>query len=337
MESYYLLERRLGEWCGIPSVVACSSGTAALHLALESFRLDPGYVIVPDFTMIACARAVHMAGLKPVFVDCDEQLLMDHRLFRAAVQWCGKNLRAVMAVHIYGRQENINRLVCIMEQEHARLPPKVYLVEDVAEAHGLRPHPLTDAACWSFYKNKVVAGEEGGAVAFRESMFSNNARSLRCLGFTPGHDFMHLPGGHNYRLANCLADKIMLSLEDYEYNLAERRRIEMVYNEHCYGSWRMLPRDIPWVYDLRISGLRQLQDRLVNTLKEEGVAARHAFKPMSIQQEFSYCPTFTRGQARRASEEIIYLPIQPNVTSDSYCKRALDVVKRTVPLVPGDV
>ena len=86
-------------------MVACSSGTAALHLALEALQLQPGSTcILPDFTMIACARAVTLAGLVPVFVDCGDDLLMDMAL---TPQACGEKTSAVMIVHIYGRQQSM--------------------------------------------------------------------------------------------------------------------------------------------------------------------------------------------------------------------------------------
>lgn len=77
LEPYQLLERRWAEFNGLDpaGMVACSSGTAALHLALEALPVER--VFLPDLTMVACARAVVMAGLEPVFVDCDERLLMD--------------------------------------------------------------------------------------------------------------------------------------------------------------------------------------------------------------------------------------------------------------------
>lgn len=80
MESYQQLELQWAEFNDLDpaGMVVCASGTAALHLALESLQLPPGSeVITGDFNMIAVPRAIAMAGLTPVFVDCDERLLMD--------------------------------------------------------------------------------------------------------------------------------------------------------------------------------------------------------------------------------------------------------------------
>lgn len=80
LEPYEQLELRFAEWNELPpeGMVACSSGTAALHLALEAINDKPaGEVIVPDLTMVACPRAVVLADKTPKFVDCNDQLLME--------------------------------------------------------------------------------------------------------------------------------------------------------------------------------------------------------------------------------------------------------------------
>src|SRR5262245_15578515 len=104
MEAYQELEQALGRWVGNPNVVVCSSGTAALHLALEALPIPKGsLVLVPDFTMIACARAVTLAGLTPNFIDCGDDLLMDPT---AAFLAAPADARAIMPVHVYGRRCN---------------------------------------------------------------------------------------------------------------------------------------------------------------------------------------------------------------------------------------
>ncbi len=326
MESYELLERKLANWigtdyCESSNVVAVSSGTAALHLALEALRLPLGSeVIIPDFTMIACARAVTLAGLTPVFADCYEDMTISLSSIRSLIN---RNTSAIMAVHIYGRRckmEEINQLANYY---------KLRVIEDLAEAHGVKVHPLTDAACWSFYKNKIVAGEEGGAIAFRFFHQADYGRSLRSLGFYPAHDFKHHPRGHNYRLANCLAEKILKSLDEVDDNLAERRRIEEAYIEVTPKEWRLPARDVVWVYDLAIPGMTPTtQNRLIRALHKEGYGgARHGFKPMRKQPEYDreYVEDVDRMSDRR-SREVIYLPCSLGVTEEEI-KGAIGVIR----------
>lgn len=318
MQPYEILEQKIGKWMGVENVVACSSGTAALHLAFEALQLPQGTkVICPDYTMVACARAITLAGLTPVFVDCGDDLLMDDGdpMGRATVD----PYSAFLAVHMYGRR-------CDMDWISSTAGVCHPIVEDMAELHGVRPHETTDAACWSFYKNKVVAGEEGGAVAFRNPEHAKLARQLRCLGFTYAHDFWHIPRGHNYRMSNLHAQPIIDSLNRFEANIGARRYIEAEYEKHCPTEWQMSKRDVPWVYDVKLPD--DDAPEVVRALNAAGIAARQGFKPCSLQPEFrkSGQPELM-SNARRLMNRIFYLPIQPGVTSPEDCRRAFQIAK----------
>jgi perosamine synthetase len=331
VRSHEKLEVEFGRWAGVQGVVACSSGTAALHLALEALRLPQGTeVVVPDVCMVACARACTLAGLTPVFVDVTEDLLLDVDLLDRACSRDGANVGAVMAVHTYGRR-------CDMEDiTDLALKYDFKVVEDLAEAHGLRPHPFTDAACWSFYKNKVVRGEEGGAVAFMDPDRATHARSLRSLGFTRDHDFSHVPRGCNYRLADCLADLILASLDGADHALDERYALGNLYDRYCPTGWRMPPRDVVWVYDLRIPRMNQEeQDTLVQALRLSGIEARHCFKRLSTQQEYRNPGRHYRCRSEGARieslpREVIYLPVEPGKTTEDEIVRSFEVIARVL-------
>jgi len=333
MEAYQRLEQEWAAFNDLDPVgmVACSSGTAALHLALESLQLPPGSkVLVPDFTMVACPRAVVLAGLEPVFVDCGDDLNMDSELkFKCGIVQMPRpnDVRCILAVHIYGRRVDM--------ESWMSSPISAKVVEDLAEAHGVKPSKYTDAACWSFYRNKIVAGEEGGAVWFRDPKHAALARQLRSLGFTEAHDFNHVPRGHNYRMSNAHAELVLKSLEAFKFANMGRRLIERWYDDACPPTWRMPPRDAPWVYDLRLpsSGLLCF-DRVIAALKKEGIAARHAFKPMHEQEEFRDCQLVKSSYYPRSSHFaacVMYLPIQPGITTQASVARAFSVLRDFFP------
>lgn len=327
MEAYERLEQEWAKFNDLDpaGMVACATGTAALHLALEALRLpQESEVIVPDFGMIACPRAVTMAGLVPVFVDCGDDLLLS---WYQVGQVITGRARAVMPVHIYGR-------TCPIPAKSGRLYG-LAIIEDLAEAHGVRPHPDTDAACWSFFRNKIVAGAEGGAVWFRDPAHARLARSLRCLGFTDAHDYRHHPRGWNHRLSNAHAELILDSLQRYPGNLIARRVAEECYDAICPDEWRMPPRDAPWVYDLRLRGvLPGMLDVVVNALRAAGVEARHGFKPMHQQEEYLDCRRVGGHNAALASQEVLYLPLQPGVVTADSARLAFDTIRR---VLPGEV
>lgn len=289
-EAYERLEAAWAEWNELPpeGMVVCASGTAALHLAFECSTLIRGSsVVTSQFNMIACPRAIAMAGFSPVFVDCDDRLLMQTKNIDLA--------RGVLAAHIYGRRCD---MASIADWGVS------WIVEDLAEAHGIRPHTSTDAACWSFYRNKIVAGEEGGAVWFRDPERAVHARQLRSLGFTDAHDFNHVPRGHNYRMSNAHATLILQSLARVDESISRRwERIAQI-EEQTPSDWRMPSRDVPWVYDLRPGAAKQ---DLIQELSSRGVQYRLAFKPMGVQKEFRNCRSYGIWNAEKFSEEVIYL------------------------------
>lgn len=302
MEPYQQLEVEFGKWLNLPAekMVACSSGTAALHLAMEGLELRPGgQVVVPEFTMVACARAVTMAGLRPVFVDCKmRDLQMDMTKLHYAIN---SLTQAIMLVHIYGRQ-------CDTQYVHRNNSHELPVIEDLAESPGILPHSKSDAACWSFYKNKIIAGDEGGMVYFRCPAAAHRAREMRSHGFNTTHDFFHSPRGTNYRLSNTHAQLILNSLAKVDENIAARRNVIEWYDKHVSTEYHMPSRRVPWVYDLRLTDGRSVI-QLVQDLNDQGIAARHAFKPMSYQPE--YIGHYHHLTAYIESQRVAYLPVDP--------------------------
>lgn len=293
------LEAAVSEWAEVDNVVSCSSGTAALHLALESLSLPKGgHVLVPDFTYIACARAVTLANMQPIFVDVNrEDLLLDTTLL-------GKRAAAVMAVHVYGRRVDMDAV----HEYAAASGAKV--VEDMSQCHGLKPDPRTHAVCWSFNRTKVVHGEEGGCVAFRDPEDASVARSLRSMGSNGHGDYVHRARGHNYRLADCLAKLILDSLDGFDRERRKRRRIEEAYNKACPMEWIMPERLSPWFYDARVPGLgRKRMSWVVTELNRGGILARHSFKPCRRQDEYLRCSHIAGRISDGASEEVLLLPL----------------------------
>ena len=292
MQPHEILETELATWSGVPHAVACSSGTAALHLALEALQL-PRFtcVAIPDYTMVACARAVSLAGLTPVLIGCKPDWTMDPtQLWRAARS--AYRISAIMPVHVYGRRCDMEAIMAAARYLGAPV------VEDSAEAHGVPPHKDTAAVCWSFYKNKIVHGEEGGAVGFKDPRLAERARQLRCLGFSEAHDYRHAPRGCNYRLAPSLATKVLSSLMAYPGEVANRRRMEAEYNKLAPTP----PRNAPWVYDLR----SERAAAAVRKLNASGIAARVGFVPMSLQEEYRSCSRF--GECPDW-ESVLHLPL----------------------------
>ena len=219
-----------------------------------------------------------------------------------------ENTSAIMAVHIYGRVCAMFGLGSLANEFDLRL------IEDCAECHGVPLSGFSDAYCWSFYQNKIVSGEEGGMVIFRENESAQYARMLRCQGFTPDHDFLHVPRGFNARMPNAQAELILQSFHSMGINLLRRRDIE-----HQYNAWVPLKnqgprRDVVWVYDVW-----DVEDApaKVKELNARGIPARMAFKPMTCQSEFwtaDHLLNRYKTNTDKFSRSVLYLPVFPPVT-----------------------
>jgi perosamine synthetase len=348
MRPHERLEQEWAAFTGRPNMAVCSSGTAALHLALECLRAqynwpDGAEVLVPDYSMVSAARAVVLAGLTPVFIDCGPDLLVDCSLLDHAYDYLrvlsedGEyHVVAVLPVHVYGRR-------CDMETIYSFSKPRgIVVVEDCCEFQGGRHGELSDAWCWSFQSSKIVAGEEGGAVAFREPGNVTRAKSMRDCGFNEGRDYVHTPRGHNYRLADKLAEPVLESLQAHQIGNIDatgltgttrehRRRIEGWYDSSCPTEWRQPPRECVWVYDVRIPGLsREKQTAVVRALRGEGIKAGYGFWPLSKQEEFKQnrlVANLGYIKSDASAREIITLPVCPGITAEADCTRAFVVIK----------
>tara|TARA_R110000787_G_scaffold160269_1_gene273973 strand:+ start:1600 stop:2598 length:999 start_codon:yes stop_codon:yes gene_type:complete len=302
---YIDLENRFSSYVGTGGCVTVNTGTAALHLSLEALELPPdSEVIVPQYTMVATAWAVYYARLKPVFVDCSDDLLIDIEDLKKKIT---QKTKVIMVTHIYGRVVNMSSIMAIAHQYNLRV------IEDAAEAHGCmwgdKMAGSFDIGCFSFYRNKIICGEEGGAITSDDKHFMDTARDMKSMSFGEKHNYMHDRIGFNYRMAESQASLILKSLGNVEENIKLRRKNAELYDILIPEQYKMPSRDIPWVYDMKVP-----DNTIVDNLKKKQVNARYGFKPVSMCAPFGVDATSTN--AFKLSNHIMYLPVDPYLTHD---------------------
>ncbi|MFF4606460.1 DegT/DnrJ/EryC1/StrS family aminotransferase [Streptomyces sp. NPDC001339] len=297
-------ERAFADYNGVAHGVSCSSGTAALTLALRALGIGPGdEVIVPEFTMIASAWAVTYTGATPVFVDCADDLNIDVTRIEEKLT---ARTKAIMPVHIYGRRCDMDAIMDIAYQYNLRV------VEDSAEAHGVRP--VGDIACFSLFANKIITAGEGGICLTDDPRLAGQLSHLRAMAFTKDHSFLHKKVAYNFRMTAMQAAVALAQTERLDEILEVRRGIEKRYDEGLAdvpGITLMPPRDVLWMYDLRAERREQLRDFLAG----ESIETRLFFKPMSRQPMYFH-PDWPSLKANTFAEDGLYLPTHTGLTAD---------------------
>ncbi|MEU0163258.1 DegT/DnrJ/EryC1/StrS family aminotransferase [Streptomyces sp. NPDC006261] len=284
--------------------VACSSGTTALTLALRALGVGPGdEVIVPEFTMIASAWAVTYTGATPVFVDCGDDLNIDVALIEEKIT---PRTKVIMPVHVYGRRCDMDRIMDLAHEYNLRV------VEDSAEAHGVRP--VADIACFSLFANKIITAGEGGVCLTDDPHLAEQMAHLRAMAFTKDHSFLHKKLAYNFRMTSMQAAVALAQTEQLDAILDKRREIERRYDKALSGIdgiTLMPPRDVLWMYDLRAERRTELREFLA----EDGIETRLFFKPMSRQPGY-LDPRWPSLNASRFSEDGFYLPTHTGLTEE---------------------
>ncbi len=147
---------------GCNHAIAVCNGTMALFVGLKALGIGPGdEVIVPNFTFIASANAVILAGATPVLCEVrEDSFCLD---VAKAEQSVTPRTKSVMPVHLYGQSADMDEVMAFAKRHG------LSVIEDAAEAIGVRfagKHVGTfgDVGILSYYGNKTVTCGEGGMV-----------------------------------------------------------------------------------------------------------------------------------------------------------------------------
>ena len=221
-------EREFAEKIGVKHVVALSSGTAALHLAMMLLDLGPGdEVATATLTFAAAANVICYVGAAPVFIDSQKSSwnldpdLLAEELDGAARR--GRPIKAVLAVDVLGQCADYDpiRALCRWHE--------IPLVEDAAEALGAtycgRPAgTFGQIGCFSFNGNKIITTSSGGMLATASRTLADRARFLATQARGPLPYYEHAEIGYNYRMSNLLAALGRGQLRVLDERVRQRRR-----------------------------------------------------------------------------------------------------------------
>jgi perosamine synthetase len=300
-------EAEIARICEVEHAIAVTSGTAALHLAVLAFELEPGdEVVVPAYTFPATANVVALAGLKPVLADVDPETM---NIDPAKIE-VGPRTKAILGVHLFGRPLPLHEL-----------PEDVPLLEDAAGALGARYRgracgSLGVAGCLSFHPRKIVTTGEGGAVTTSDDRFADAVRQMRNHGWRSlAPPDMPVPG-LNYRLSDILCAVGIPQARRIDELLAARTRVAAGYSERLCDLPVLLPRaddgDVHgWqAYVLQVDD----RDRILGELRAQGIEAQIGTYSLPLLGAYRDHGEFPG--ARRVFERALALPFHTRLTDD---------------------
>ncbi len=318
---------------GSRHAAALSSGTAALHLALQLAGVRPGdEVLVSSLTFSASVNPIAYLGARPAFIDSEVRSWnMDPALLEQALEdraRAGRLPAAVVVVHLYGKCADEPRVEALARQHHLKL------VEDASQAHGARigtrrAGSLGDAAAFSFYPTKNLgAMGDGGAVVCADEDIADTIRSLRHHGAAPDDANRHLRPGATSRLDNLQAALLRIKLPHLEHWTEERRAAAASYREALAGlPLRLPPEDaeaMRQVFHLFVVEVDD-RDRVLDDLRAEGIgAAIHYPTPAHLQPAWKWLGYSERDfpAAERLARSALSLPLFPGMREDELVRVA---------------
>ncbi len=213
-------ESEFARWTGSKYAVACASGTAAIHLALQAVGVGAGdFVLTSDFTFIATANPVVYLGATPGFIDNERSgWNYGSRSFwhRPCTKTLGERHAAACRYrrpYIWSASQHRPDTRCVCDSY------EIPVVEDATEALGARytanyPHAacrnrsagsVGKLGCFSFNGNKLITTGGGGMVTTDDPALAAWVKHVSCQAKQPGVAFVHDQVGYNYRLTNLAA------------------------------------------------------------------------------------------------------------------------------------
>ena len=297
------LEKRFAEMLGAKHAYACTSGSAAVHLAVAAIDPEPGdEIITTSITDMGALTPILYQGAIPVFVDVDPKTW---NVTAETIEPClTEKTKAIIVTHLFGNPCVMNDILALAKARN------IPVIEDTAQAflgkyNGQYVGTIGDIGCFSLQQGKHVTTGEGGLVTTNDDALARRMFLLinKAFGYgdpNPDHYFIAL----NYRMNELTGAVALAQLNKLHWSVQQRRNTANQLSEKLAGVRGIEPPYVApgnessfWKYCLRVDGevIPGGAVDLAKKLKEErGIfsAPRYIQKPAFQCQIFSEQRTF---------------------------------------------
>jgi aminotransferase in exopolysaccharide biosynthesis len=332
-------ETEMARYTGAKFAIACASGTAALHVALQLAGVRAGdEVLTPTVTFIASVNVVRYLGAEPVFLDCDDfynldpdstaQFIREQTVFRDGASFnkqTGRRIAALLPVHVFGNAACLDGLLPLCRERGIKM------VEDAAESLGTRYRDgrhtgtLGEIGCLSFNGNKIITTGGGGMILTDDDVLATRAKYLTTQAKDDEVRFVHHYVGYNYRLTNVAAALGVAQLEQLPEYLRIKKQNYQRYQARVDAVPGLRLAETPpyagnnhWMYAMRIDAAAYGLDReaTMAMLARQGIQTRPLWHLNHLQRPYQTCQHFRIERAPRLWETTLNLPCSVNLTAD---------------------
>ena len=279
---HQLLEKELANYLGVEYLSLFTNGTLPLITAFQALGIREGEVITTPYSFVATSHSILWNGLKPVFVDIEEETCgIDPNKIEAAIT---PNTVAIMPVHCYGKPCKTTEIDAIAKKHNLKV------IYDAAHAFGVSENGQSilkagDISTLSFHATKVYNTIEGGALICHSAEMKYHVDNLKNFGFR-GETTVVAPG-INSKMDEIRAAYGLLNLRQVDAAIEARKQVAKQYVEA--------------LKDVR--GIKIFQPMI------------DAFSPFSGESEganYSYFPIFVDEEQYGISRDALYEKMKAN-------------------------
>lgn len=324
-EEVNLFEQEIKAYLNTTHEVVCvSTGTSALHLAIEALSLDEdSEILVPSLTYVASFQAISAANIKPIAVEvCEDTLFID--LVDAKAKLTSKT-KAIMPIHYASNSKDIEAVYTFAKENNLRV------IEDAAQAFGCKNDmgkvgTAGDIICFSFDGIKNITSGEGGAVLSSDKEVIRRVQDARLLGVEKdtekrfsgqrSWDFDVKHQGYRYHMSNIFAAIGREQLKKINAIEEKRKNIVQYYlkNLKDIPQIRFLDFDydniISHIFVIKTSSRDELREHLLNKNIECGIH----YKPNHLLTK--YKTDYSLPITEKLYEQILTLPCQIELSEE---------------------
>lgn len=284
-------EDHIARYTGSRFATVVNNGTVSLAVSIMALGFcGTDEVIVPDYTMIASANAIHLAGAKPVLADIDpEHLCLTPETLETAIT---PRTKAIMLVTLNGRSPDMNRFLKFAREQN------LVVIEDAAQSlgsfyDGKHLGTFGQVGSFSFSAPKVVTTGQGGALVTDDENLHQRIQKIKDFGRARSGVDYHEVMGFNFKFTDLQAVIGIEQMKKLDWRVKRKKEMFRVYRDLLQDvpGISFIDTDLdatsPWFIDILIESGSKERSLLIEHLQKKMIGSRPFYPAIHTQPPYS--------------------------------------------------